>query len=97
MLSDSAIEILVVGYGYWGPNVVRNVMERPEFRLTGVCERDEQRIEDFSSRYPGIDVERSFDAALADPNIEAVAIATPPAHALRAGVPCAQSRQARFG
>jgi len=75
---DHAIETLVVGYGYWGPNIVRNVIERPEFRLAGLCERDEQRIEDFRSRNPGAAYERDLDVALADPNLEAVAIATPP-------------------
>ena len=69
---------MVVGYGYWGPNIVRNVVERPEFRLMGLCELDEGRIEDFRRRHPGVWVERDLDAALADPRIEAVAIATPP-------------------
>lgn len=75
---DHAIETLVVGYGYWGPNIVRNVSERPELRLSGLCERDEARIEDFRGRNPGVRCERDLDTALADPNIEAVAIATPP-------------------
>lgn len=75
---DHAIETLVVGYGYWGPNIARNVIERPEFRLNGLCERDETRIEDFSRRNPGVRCERDLDTALADPNLEAVAIATPP-------------------
>jgi len=69
---------LVVGYGYWGPNIVRNVVERPEFRLMGLCELDEGRAEDFRRRHPGIWIEPDLDAALADPRIEAVAIATPP-------------------
>jgi predicted dehydrogenase len=69
---------MVVGYGYWGPNVVRNVVERPEFRLMGLCEMDESRAEDFRRRHPGIWVESDYEAALADPRIEAVAIATPP-------------------
>jgi predicted dehydrogenase len=69
---------MVVGYGYWGPNIVRNVVERPEFRLMGLCELDEGRTEDFRRRHPGIWVESDLDAALADPRIEAVAIATPP-------------------
>jgi predicted dehydrogenase len=73
-----AIGTMVVGYGYWGPNVVRNVVERPEFRLMGLCEMDESRAEDFRRRHPGIWVESDLDAALADPRIEAVAIATPP-------------------
>jgi predicted dehydrogenase len=75
---DHAIETLVVGYGYWGPNIVRNVAERPEFNLAGLCERDERRLEDFCSRNPGAGYERDFDVALADPSLEAVAIATPP-------------------
>jgi predicted dehydrogenase len=69
---------MVVGYGYWGPNIVRNVVERPEFRLMGLCEKDESRAEDFRRRHPGVWVESDYDAALADPRIEAVAIATPP-------------------
>jgi predicted dehydrogenase len=69
---------MVVGYGYWGPNIVRNVVERPEFRLMGLCELDEGRSEDFRRRHPGVWVEGDLDAALADPRIEAVAIATPP-------------------
>jgi predicted dehydrogenase len=69
---------MVVGYGYWGPNIVRNVVERPEFRLMGLCELDEGRAEDFRRRHPGVWVEGDLDAALADPRIEAVAIATPP-------------------
>ena len=58
---------MVVGYGYWGPNIVRNVVERPEFRLMGLCEMDEGRAEDFRRRHPGVWVESDFDAALADP------------------------------
>ena len=37
---DDAIETLVVVTGYWGPNIVRNLSERPEFRLAGLCYED---------------------------------------------------------
>ena len=70
--------VVAVGYGYWGPNVVRNIVERPELRLLGLCELDMERIAEFRSRHPGIDVERPLDAALANPRVEAIAIATPP-------------------
>jgi predicted dehydrogenase len=73
-----AIGTMVVGYGYWGPNIVRNVVERPEFRLMGLCELQESRIEDFRRRHPGVWIERDLDTALSDPRVEAVAIATPP-------------------
>jgi predicted dehydrogenase len=77
-MENEPIGALVVGYGYWGPNIVRNILERPEFRLLGLCERDETRIAEFEKRAPGIPCIRDYDAALADPDIEAVAIATPP-------------------
>ena len=78
MNPQGTIGTLVVGYGYWGPNIVRNVVESQDFRMMGLCERDEGRISDFRRRHPGIWAEPDLDAALEDPRIEAVAIATPP-------------------
>jgi predicted dehydrogenase len=78
MNPQGTIGTLVVGYGYWGPNIVRNVVESPDFRMMGLCEQDEGRIADFRRRHPGIWAEPDLDAALEDPRIEAVAIATPP-------------------
>ena len=70
--------IAIVGFGYWGPNVVRNILERPEFRLMGLCELDRGRGGEFARRHPGIRVESDLDLLLCDPRISAVAIATPP-------------------
>jgi predicted dehydrogenase len=78
MTDSGPIGTLVVGYGYWGPNIARNVVEQPEFRLLGLCELDPGRAEDFRRRHPGVWVESDLDVALEDPRIEAVAIATPP-------------------
>lgn len=72
------IGIAIVGFGYWGPNVVRNILERPEFRLTGLCELDRNRSAEFSGRHPRVRVESELDLLLDDPQIQAVAIATPP-------------------
>jgi predicted dehydrogenase len=72
------IGVAVVGYGYWGPNVVRNVVEQPELRLVGLCERDPGRAESFSSRHPDVSVESELETLLLDPRVRAVAIATPP-------------------
>jgi predicted dehydrogenase len=71
------IGIAVVGYGYWGPNVVRNLSERREFDLVGLCERDPQRATEFMRRYPGCAVEE-LDRLLENPRVQAVSIATPP-------------------
>ncbi|MGI8575092.1 MAG: Gfo/Idh/MocA family protein [Egibacteraceae bacterium] len=77
-LVASKIGVVAVGYGYWGPNVVRNLAEHPEFRLLTLCELDAARAAEFSRRYPECAVERRLEAALEDPRVEAVAIATPP-------------------
>ena len=68
----------VVGYGYWGPNLVRNLLGRPEFEFHGLCELNESRAAQFLDRYPGYAVEPEFDRILDDPRIQAVLIATPP-------------------
>jgi predicted dehydrogenase len=75
---DPVINVAVVGYGYWGPNIVRNVMDRPELSLWGLCEMNPERVQRFSSRYPGVHTCASFDEVLADPAVDAVSIATPP-------------------
>jgi len=72
------IGIAVVGFGYWGPNLVRNIAGRPEFRLAGLCESDPLRAQDFSLQYPGCAVDDDLDAILADPDVHAISIATPP-------------------
>ncbi len=72
------INIVVVGFGYWGPNLVRNITERPEFHLGGICELDFKRSAEFSRRYPGVPVRSDLDRFLNDPEVDAVAIATPP-------------------
>ena len=72
------INIVVAGFGYWGPNLVRNITDRPEFRLGGICELNFKRAAEFSRRYPGVPVRSDFDQFLNDPDVDAVAIATPP-------------------
>jgi predicted dehydrogenase len=92
LMSASPITVAAVGYGYWGPNLVRNVIERPEFRLWGLCEKSSERVAKFRTRYPGVRACARFEEVLADPTVDAVLIATPPAthhalvdQALRAG------------
>jgi predicted dehydrogenase len=77
-MSAKPINVAVVGYGYWGPNVVRNIIERPELALWGLCELSEDRTAKFCNRYPGIRTCASFDEVLADSDVDAVSIATPP-------------------
>jgi predicted dehydrogenase len=70
--------VAVVGYGYWGPNLARNVVESPDMELVALCERDAVRGAAFAQRFPGIPVRVELDDVLDDPRVDAVLIATPP-------------------
>jgi predicted dehydrogenase len=72
------VRTAVIGYGYWGPNLARNAVERPELSLDVLCDSDAGQTRAFSSRHPDIATTNDFDQVLQDDAIEAVIIATPP-------------------
>jgi predicted dehydrogenase len=89
---EEPIGTAVVGYGYWGPNLARNVAECSQLRLDALCDSDPAQLHLFRRRHPGARAVRDLDALLVDPEIKAVVIATPPqthaalaSRALRAG------------
>lgn len=65
----------VAGLGQWGPNLARNFDELAD--LIWLCEPAPERREPFGRRYPNARVTGDFDEMLADPELEAVVIATP--------------------
>ena len=77
-VNPSPLRVAVVGYGYWGPNLVRNVIERPELEFAGLCELDPERAAAFSARVPGAPVFTDLAQVVEDPSIDAVLVATPP-------------------
>ncbi len=77
-MSNGVVNVALVGYGYWGPNIARNLMERRDLALWGLCELNEARTAEFSKRYPGPRTRTSFEDVLANPGVDAVSIATPP-------------------
>jgi len=71
------LSVAVVGLGYWGPNLVRNLFELSETDILSVCDLDEAALAKITRRYPGITPTTKFDDLLADDRIEAIVIATP--------------------
>ena len=71
------IRIGVVGYGYWGPNLVRNFAECPGAVVTAVCDTRAERLEQARRRYPAVAVTMSAEELCARPDVDAVVIATP--------------------
>ena len=71
------INIGVVGYGYWGPNLVRNFAETPGAQVKAVADLDSQKLALVQRRYPGVKTTSRLEDLLDDPWIDAIAIATP--------------------
>lgn len=69
------IRIGHAGLGYWGPNVARNFAETAE--LSWLCDLSPDLLSDAASRYPQAKTTSDFDDLLADPDVDAVSIATP--------------------
>ena len=74
---STPVRIAVVGLGYWGPNLVRNLHELPSADVVAVCDLEEDALGAMQRRYPAIATTTSIDDVLRDESIEAVAIATP--------------------
>jgi predicted dehydrogenase len=71
------VNIAVVGYGYWGPNLVRNFSELQAARVHTVVDLNPKLLEIVNKRFPATRTTTDFDEMLRDPEVNAVAIATP--------------------
>ena len=71
------IRVGVIGYGYWGPNLVRNLMETEGAKVVACADKRADRRALAERRYPGLPVTGDGEAILGDPDIDAVVIATP--------------------
>ena len=71
------IRIGVIGYGYWGPNLVRNCFETKDAQVACVSDLRDDRLALLASRYPTVRTTRDVSDLIDDPTIDAVAIATP--------------------
>jgi predicted dehydrogenase len=71
------IGVGIVGLGYWGPNLLRNFAEAAGVEVRVVCDLQADRLTAATARYPRVAATREARALLADPAVDAVAIATP--------------------
>jgi predicted dehydrogenase len=72
-----AINVGVIGYGYWGPNLVRNFFEIGESRVTMVCDLLPDRLAKAKDRYPAIKTTTDPRDLLNEPAVDAVVVSTP--------------------
>ncbi len=74
---NSNIRIGVIGYGYWGPNIVRNFMGLSGCEVAAIADRDEQALERARRLYPGVELSTDPREILTSPRIDAVGVITP--------------------
>lgn len=71
------INIGIIGYGYWGPNVARNFYGFPNSHLVSVCDMNEKRQRTAKAAFPGLETCSEPMQLIRDDRIQAVAIVTP--------------------
>ena len=71
------IHVGVIGYGYWGPNLVRNFVEVSGAEVGAVCDLRPERLAKARARYPTVEITTDYQDVLANSHIDAIAIVTP--------------------
>ena len=68
---------MLSGYGYWGPNVVRNFHNANDAQVAVVCDQRTDSLKKAKQAFPGIEVTTDLDQILKSSDIDAVAVVTP--------------------
>lgn len=71
------LRVGVVGYGYWGPNVVRNLHALDSCRVVSICDKSEGALKKAAKTYPGVTMTMECADVITSPDVDAVAIVTP--------------------
>jgi predicted dehydrogenase len=74
---STPVRIGVVGLGYWGPNIARNFASLPGSELAWCCDGSDEARARFGARFPNVRLSADLDQLLADPDLDAIALATP--------------------
>jgi predicted dehydrogenase len=67
----------VIGYGYWGPNIVRNFNSVEGAKVISICDSNRNMLNKAGKNHPGISATTDVNDVIASPDIDAVAIITP--------------------
>jgi predicted dehydrogenase len=82
MMTEQTVRIGVAGLGYWGPNLARNFAALPGCALEWCCDPSEPARARAAAQFPGVRTTGDLGDLLADPTLDAIALATPvPSHA----------------
>jgi predicted dehydrogenase len=71
------INVGVIGYGYWGPNIVRNFHSLSKAKVFQICDKNEVLLNRARTTYPEINITTDFNDVVSSPIIDVVAVITP--------------------
>lgn len=71
------LNIAVAGYGYWGPNLVRNLIAARGCKVRTVCDVNPERLSHLSRLYPEVETTTDYSQVIDDPAVDAIVVATP--------------------
>jgi predicted dehydrogenase len=74
---ENVIRVGVIGYGYWGPNVVRNFHGQERSRVVAVCDKSQKSMQRIRQAYPDMRITGDSKELLTATDIDAVAVVTP--------------------
>ena len=72
-----SVRVAVIGSGHWGPNLIRNLYDASDSYVVWVADLDQARLAEVEGRFPGVRTTTDAEAAIADPDVDAVVVATP--------------------
>ena len=76
-MHERIVTVGLVGYGYWGPNLARNLLEIASARLKYICDAAPENLERARAACPGVGLADDFETVIADEEVEAVVVASP--------------------
>lgn len=82
------IKLAQLGVGYWGPNLLRNIVNNPDCLVKTVVDLSSERRDFVRNAYPFISVSDSVDSVINDPEIDAVVVSTPVSTHFRLAIDC---------
>jgi predicted dehydrogenase len=71
------LRVGVIGYGYWGPNIVRNFNSQDQARVIAVCDKSQKSLGKVRHTYPDMVTTDDVDDLLTSPDIDLIAVVTP--------------------
>jgi len=71
------IRFAVIGYGYWGPNIVRNLCSLDSTKVVAICDHSEVALRRAAQAYPKVRLTTDVSELMSSPDIDAIAVITP--------------------